>query len=271
MTSDNSPDANEPGLATFRLEKNAVNLEEARVFAHWLSLLHEQSLLYAVGGAFAVHAYTGILRNTKDLDIYIKPEDLKPALTAFQNAGYRTEVTDQTWLAKVHYKDYFMDLLFAMPRQRFSIRDNWFFRRRSACILDQEANLLGIEELFVSKVFMAKSYRFDGADILHLILKVRGRMNWQTILEYLGDEWELLLWYLLLFNFVYPGRSDCLPRQLMSQLFGKVEQSWQAPARRNKFRGTLLDPAAFEIDYQKWGYEDIGSDRNLVGEDGDAI
>jgi len=271
MTQTNERDANLPGLLTLTLEKNALNEEEARLFAHWLCLLRERGLTYAVGGAFAIHAYTGILRNTKDLDIYIQPAELKAALSAFRDAGYRTEVTDRTWLAKVFNNgDYFMDLLFGMPRQRFLVEDAWFERRRTACILDVDVDVLGVEELFVSKVFLAKSYRFDGSDLLHLILRTKGAFDWQRILRYLGNERELLLWYLLLFNFVYPGRAYYLPRQLMVDLFEEIRESWKSPRSWDEFRGTLLDPNAFAVDCRQWGYKDQGVDRNLVDEDGEA-
>lgn len=257
-------------LLSRRLENNALNQEEAEVFAYWLSLLRKHGLTYAVGGAFAIHAYTGILRNTKDLDIYIKPGDVKKALSVFSEAGYQTDVTDRTWLAKVCYRDYFMDLLFAISGQRFVIGDSWFNHRQSACILDVEVDILAIEELFVSKVFLAKTYRFDGSDIVHLVLQAKGNLDWEKVLHYLGNERELLLWYLLLFNFIYPGRSDYLPRELMARLFDEVREKWKHSPGEKKFRGTLIDPNAFAIDVRQWGYENQSRDEELVDEDGEA-
>ncbi len=40
--------------------------EEERAFKRWLSILKDESIPFALGGAFAVHAYTGIWRDTKD-------------------------------------------------------------------------------------------------------------------------------------------------------------------------------------------------------------
>ena len=269
MTKDNSKSKN--ALAMYQLEKNTLDPDEARVFSDWLALLNKQDINYAVGGAFAIYAYTGLLRNTKDIDIYIKPSDLKQILTLFESAGYHTEITDNGWLAKVFYEDrFFMDMLFAIPRQRFLIEKDWFDDLRSAGLCDVEINVLAIEQLFVSKVFLAKSYRFDGADIVHLILSAKGNMRWQRILDYLGDEWELLLWYLLLFNFIYPGRANYLPQQLMVELFERVQEQWKQPPQKNKFRGTLLDPAAFEADWQHWGYEESGRNDPLVDKNGEV-
>jgi hypothetical protein len=116
---------------------------------------------------------------------------------------------------------------------------------------------------------MAKSYRFDGADILHLVLRSEGRLDWEQILSYMGDDWELLLWYLLLFDFVYPGRSDWLPQDLMVELFDRVRAKWRQPPETHTFRGTLLDRNSFGIDCRLWGYRDEGPDVPLVDEDGE--
>ncbi len=253
------------------LEENTLDPQEAQVFCHWLSLMNENDIPYAVSGAFAIHAYTGIMRNTKDLDIYIKPADLKKALVVLENAGYRTEIRDRAWLAKVHSEDIFMDLLFAVHRQRFRIEDNWFQHRRRAKILDVEAHVLAPEELFVSKAHLVKTYRFDGADLMHLIRSLEGRLDWHRILDYLDDERDLLLWYLLLFQFVYPGHIDYLPTGLMEDLFTKIRQDWKSRPAKDAFRGALLDPDGFAMDVKNWGYIDYGKDLPLVSEKGDLL
>lgn len=255
---------------TWDLAENAVSPREAKAYSHWLSLLNDHGVLYAVGGAYAIHAYTGLLRNTKDLDIYIKPADLKSALTVFDAAGYPTEVRDCGWLAKVFCRnlDCYMDLLFAATHQRFPIRDDWFENRQPARICGVETSILAMEQLFVSKALLARRYRFDGADLVHLILSAKGRINWKRILNYLEDQWELLLWYLLLFHFVYPGHADYLPQQLMAELFERVRNQWQHPPGQKKFRGTLLDPGTFEEDWRRCGYTDPARNEPLVDKDG---
>ena len=253
------------------LEGNTTCADEARLFARWLAILNESGIGYAVAGSFAVHAYTGILRKTKDLDVYISPRHLKSALHAFQCAGYCTEVRDPAWLAKVCQGASFMDLIFAVSQQRFQIDDRWFEKCRSAEFSGIAVSLLSMEELVVSKVYLAKGYRFDGADILHLIRSAGGALDWERILGYLGEDRLLLLWYLLLFDFVYPGHSDFLPKELMVDLFDEVRAGWENKKVARSFRGTLIDPGAFEVDIASNGYEDRGEHAPLVDDEGNLL
>ena len=61
--------------------------EEAAVFAQALRLLAETGIPHALGGALALHSYTGIWRDTKDLDVFLKPADLATAFRALAGAG----------------------------------------------------------------------------------------------------------------------------------------------------------------------------------------
>ena len=229
--------------------------ERRKIFASWLQILNEEGIPYVLGGAFAVYAYTGVWRDTKDLDVFLRPGDLRKALDALKAGGFETEIRSVFWLAKVHYKPYFMDLIFGTSSTQFLIDDSWFEFSQPIEILGVRSRLIALEELIASKVYMAKSDRFDGANIVHLIRCVKGRIDWQRILTHLKDNQEILLWYLLFFDFVYPSHSDYLPQELMVKLFEKIRENWSRPKRPGAFRGMLLDPLAFAVDCKAWNYE----------------
>lgn len=90
--------------------------DETIVYSRWLHLMNRTAVGYGVGGGFALFAYTGIWRSTKDLDIFLKPVDLKKVLGLMTDAGYRCEVTYEVtypvWLAKVQRGPYCLDLIF---------------------------------------------------------------------------------------------------------------------------------------------------------------
>src|SRR5690242_21761488 len=65
-----------------------------------------------VGGAFAFGHYTGITRHTKDFDLFIQPRDCRRALDVLTAAGYETEVTSPTWIAKAFQGEHFVDMIF---------------------------------------------------------------------------------------------------------------------------------------------------------------
>lgn len=234
---------------------------EKEVFSRGLQALNDAKILYVVGGAFAKHAYTGIWRDTKDLDIFLKPEDLKPALDALRDAGFETEVTYNHWLAKARQDPHFIDLIFGAGHGLFTIDDTWLEHYTLGTLADVETRLVAVEELIALKAFVASRDRFDGADVLHLIRGTEGRLDWNRLVDRFADHRSLLLWHLLLFNFVYPDKAEYLPQGLVMELFGEVRDQWLTPQDAAKFRGTLLDSSSFTVDIEQWGYEDM---RNLT-------
>ena len=59
-----------------------------------LRTLDEANVPYVVGGGYAMAYYTGIQRNTKDLDIFCKAGDYPRILSHFKALGYAIEVED---------------------------------------------------------------------------------------------------------------------------------------------------------------------------------
>jgi hypothetical protein len=251
--------------------------DEAEVFARALKALNEADVPYLIGGAFAKHAYTGIWRDTKDLDLFLKPVDLRPALKALEQAGFETEIEFRHWLAKARQKPYFVDLIFGTGHGQLGVDDSWFKYTPPIEVAGVKARLIALEDLIASKAYVAERYRFDGADILHLIHGTKGQLDWQRVLARLGDNHGLLLWHLVLFAYVYPGRTHYLPQTLMVKLFETARRLWwqppdaAAPRQTKAFRGTLLDPFSFIVDIEDWQYEDRRNLAPLVNEEGEVI
>jgi hypothetical protein len=65
-----------------------------------VAVLRAAEIPFLIGGAYVVEVYAGVSRSTKDFDLYVRPNDLKPALHALAIAGYETELTFPHWLAK---------------------------------------------------------------------------------------------------------------------------------------------------------------------------
>jgi predicted nucleotidyltransferase len=243
--------------------------DEAAAFAVALRTLNATGICYVVAGAFAKHAYTGIWRDTKDLDLFLKADDLKTALDALAEAGYQTEIEFEHWLAKAHCDPYVIDLIFGMGHGKVRVTDRWFEYSQPVKIAGVPTRLIGLEELIVSKAYVAERYRFDGADILHLIRARQGQVDWQRVLAGLGPHRQLLLWHLVHFSFVYPGHANYLPQDLMVQLFEEMRADWSRSHPATAFRGTLLDPFSYLVDTEDWGYQDRRDLHPLVDETGE--
>jgi hypothetical protein len=225
------------------------------LFRDVLMLLEEKAIPIAVSGAFALQEHCGIWRNTKDLDIFLPAENAAAALGCLLQHGFECEVCDPVWLAKAHRGQYFVDLIAGMSNAVITVDASWIRHSQPAIVLGVATRMLAPEELLVSKLFITRRERFDGADIAHIIYATRGNLDWSRMLHQVGEHWEILLWALLFFRYVYPGKSDYIPATLWQDLIGRLTHAVSHPDSRQAFRGSLLDDCMFAIDVQDWGLE----------------
>jgi predicted nucleotidyltransferase len=231
--------------------------EQESLFREVLALLNERGVPYAVSGAFALREHTGICRNTKDLDLFLAPEDVPQALTELKNEGFETEVKDPVWLAKAHRDDFFVDLITGMSNGIVTVDRSWIERATPSQILGVPVRVLAAEELLVSKLFIAFRERFDGADIVHVIYGTRGRLDWNRLVQLVGEHWQLLLWTLVLFQYVYPQEARSVPQHIWSELLQRFRNNLNSPNTGANFRGSLLDERMFAIDVNEWGLDNL--------------
>ena len=222
------------------------------LFHDVLELLEKNRIPYAVSGAFSLRQHTGICRYTKDLDLFLTAENSPAALSCLRAAGMECEVTDPVWLGKARRDEYFVDLITGMSNGLITVQDSWIQRARPAVIYDVETRVLAPEELVASKIFVAKRERFDGADIAHVIYGTYGEFDWQRELELVGPHWEMLLWSLVLFRYVYPAQSHYVPSAIWCELLTRFTREVKNPDPHALFRGSLIDENMFAIDVDEW-------------------
>ncbi len=230
--------------------------EQAALFREVLQLLNERQLPYAISGAFALQQHTGICRDTKDLDVFIAGEDVNRAIESLQQDGFQIEVTDPVWLAKARRNDFFVDLITGMSNAVITVCREWIERSIPVEVLGIPTRVLAAEELLASKLFVNFRERFDGADTVHVIYCTRGRLDWNRVLRLIGDNWQMLLWTLVLFQYVYPDASDTVPREIWDDLLERFRGELSRPACRD-FRGSLIDERMFAIDVCEWGLPNL--------------
>jgi len=252
-----------PTLPLTSSTPSALPEEQERLFREVLSLLETIGGSYAVAGAFALRQHTGICRDTKDLDIFLTTEAASEVLPRFLENGFRCEVPDPTWLAKVHRDGYFVDLITGMSNGVIVVDDSWMERSHPARVCGIESRVLAPEEMIASKLFVTRRERFDGADIAHLVYGAHGNLQWDRILELASEHWELVLWSLVLFRYVYPASSDLVPQSVWQDLLSRFSKEIQSAQAGAKFRGTLIDDAMFAIDVEEWGLENVLAEQRM--------
>ena len=239
---------------------NSFPPDQQALFREVLASFEELGLPYAVAGAFALQKHTGIFRSTKDLDIFLTAESAGIALRELKGKDFQCEVCDPVWLAKVHRDEYFVDLITGMSNGAITVDQTWIERAHPANVLGVRTQILAPEEVLASKLFVTRRERFDGADIAHIIYALKGDLDWDRILKLAGDDWELVLWNLMLFRYVYPAHIEFIPRTVWRDLLRRVAEQDRAPSKNAKFRGSLVDDAMFAIDVEEWGLENVLSD-----------
>jgi predicted nucleotidyltransferase len=229
--------------------------KQERAFREALQSLNEKGIPYAVSGAFAVHEHTGIWRNTKDLDLFLPPDQVQPALKHLQELGYDCEVRDPVWLAKAWRDGFFVDLITGMSNGVIRVDQSWIDRAVLSQVLGIKTRVLGPEELIASKIFVTRRERFDGADVAHLVYATRDYLDWRRVFQLIGDHWEMLLWSLIFYRYIYPRHANEVPRNVWHELLEKFERDLMDPKLDAPFRGSLIDENMFAIDVAEWGLE----------------
>jgi hypothetical protein len=227
------------------------------MFIEVLNLVSAHQIPFAVSGAFALHQHTGIWRDTKDLDLFLAHENVPHALCVLSSAGFETEVCDPIWLCKARRGRFFVDIITGMSNAVITVRPDWIERANQADILGVPVKVLAAEELIASKLFVTRRERFDGADIAHIIHGTAGKLDWSRILNLVGEHWMVLLWALVLFQYVYPARSEFVPLALWNDLLSRLRNELDHPNPHTLFRGSLIDDKMFAIDVHEWGLANL--------------
>ncbi|HVH88777.1 MAG TPA: nucleotidyltransferase [Terriglobales bacterium] len=230
--------------------------EQEQLFRDVLLLLNDRHIPYVVSGAFALHEHTGIWRDTKDLDLFMSPDQIAPVMEILQEHGFETEICDPVWLCKARQGEYFVDLISGMSNAIIRVDQSWIERGFDSHILGIPAKVLAPEELIASKIFVAFRERFGGADIAHLVYAAGTSMDWNRLLSLVHDHWEMLLWSLVLFHYIYPS-SNAVPKPVWDELLAKFRAEIDNPDASAPFRGSLVDEKMFSIDTREWKLRDM--------------
>jgi hypothetical protein len=233
-----------------------------------MAVLDRAGVPYLVGGAYALAHYTGIIRHTKDLDLFVRQTDLDAAFKAYQAAGYRTELTHPHWIGKAisgdapaadpsKGPDAFIDLIYGSGNGMSPVDDGWIEHSVDGIVLGRTARLVPAEEMIWSKAFILERERFDGADVAHLILQRGDQLNWPRLLQRFAGHERVLLAQLILFGYAYPSQRQRVPADVMQHLLGQLDADpLVAPNGRPVCYGTLLSWSQYLPDVHHGGYAD---------------
>jgi hypothetical protein len=235
--------------------------EQREIVAEALRALNRSGVRYVVSGAAAFGYHTGVWRDTKDFDVFLCRAELTGALLALATHDFVVETVSAHWLAHAFKgqrfeESFYLDLIFGFGGWRAQIDANWWDRGHPTEILGQPVKVAPQEDLLWAKAYVAHRERFDLSDVLRLIRAGHDSIDWRYLRDRFGPDWQLLAFYLNLYDFVYPGHRADIPFWLRAEL----EQRWQEQSRAPSdqpvvCRGTLLDRFSFLPDIRE-GWKD---------------
>jgi hypothetical protein len=231
--------------------------EQKDVYHQAMATLNAAGIPYIVAGAFAIYHYTGSWRNTKDLDIFVTPEQRDAALAALEAAGYRTEVVVESWLSKAFLGDVMIDVIDGSGNWLMPVTQEWIEHGEPVTILDLPVRVINATHMIWSKAYVAAHERFDGADICHLIYRAPEHIDWHFLTRQMARHLDLLAVYVHLYRFVYPDARDHIPDWVDHHLIEHSRCELQQPSQPDlPFRGPLLDRFSYLVDIDEWGLPD---------------
>ncbi len=220
-----------------------------------MTTLNDAGLPFLVGGTHAFARYTGIVRNTKDFDIFVHPRDFDRVLeTLEQTLGCETKRPFPHWLGKACKGEDFVDVIFSSGNGIARVDDLWYEHAVEEEVLGIRALISPAEEMIWSKSFILERERCDIADVAHILRARAGDIDWDRLVSRFGENGPVLLAQLVLFQFIYPEEAKKIPEEVLTLLKAAGEQA-ELPAD-HLCRGTLLSRSQFLVDVERFGYQD---------------
>lgn len=222
-----------------------------------LHSLRRSGIDFLVGGAYALERYTGISRDTKDLDVFVRPEDCERVLAAFAESGFDTELTFPHWLGKARAGSEMVDVIFSSGNGCARVDDEWFQHGVADEVMGVPVRLIPVEEMIWSKGLIMERERFDGADVAHLIQAIGDRLDWRRLLDRYGRHWRALFAHVVLFGFIFPSDRSKIPPWVIEECSERLAKETKRGDLPDKIcYGTIISRQQYLVDVNERGYRD---------------
>jgi hypothetical protein len=229
---------------------------EREAYKRALRALNQAGVPYVVAGLYAIYHYTGIYRLTKDLDLFLEPEDVVQAARSLKQAGFTVRLEQSHWLAQALRDGHQIDLIFGMGNGLSFIDRDWYRFSRPGILAAEQVRVAPAEELLWHRLFVSERHRSDMSDAVHLMMCRGPELDWERVLYRVASQWRLLLAQIQLFDFAYPGHRPKVPQWVREDLYERAQESIAEVGDPTICQGTLISRFSFAIDVNEWGMHD---------------
>jgi hypothetical protein len=200
----------------------AVLKDEWSIYSRAIDTVRATGVPFMLGGGFALAAYTGRWRDTKDIDFYILPKDRDTVVAALTEAGFDDffgqRPYDRRWIYRSIQSGVIVDIIWSMANQRAQVDEQWFERSGALKLRGQELSIVPPEELMWCKLYILQRDHCDWTDVFNLLYAVGHQLDWPHVLRRLEEDTPLLKAVLNVYGWLCPKYILKLPQQLFRQL-----------------------------------------------------
>jgi hypothetical protein len=170
---------------------------------------------FLLAGALALASCTGRWRDTKDVDVVVRPRDADAAVAALRRAGFEDyfaqQAYDRSWIFRGWKDGVLFDVIWELPNHRLPIDDTWFERAREVSLRGLPFAVVPPEEVVRMKLYVMQRERCDWVDVLNVLASTVDEIDWAWLVDRMGRDCALLHGVLAIFNWLCPGRALALP------------------------------------------------------------
>jgi predicted nucleotidyltransferase len=192
-----------------------IPVEEWEAYLPVLEAADEQGIRYCLGGGLAFSAYSHRRRNTKDVDLFILQEELDRYLAILRNLScgdyFEKQPYDRSWIYRADCTGVVLDLIWSLPNHRVRVEPDWFGHGKKVTVHGREVELIPIEELIRTKIYVLQSDRCDWPDLLNVLYQEHHSINWELVVEKMSPDGSLLGALLAVFAWLRPETAKEIP------------------------------------------------------------
>lgn len=224
-----------------------VSQKNTSTFRLALDEFNKSGIPYAIGGAFAMYHYSGMWRDTNDLDIYLLRPHIPEAIETLARSGFddigEMAAGDREWIHHARKDGVIVDLIWETPNHMAAIDPTFYAKAESSTFLDIPVRFLPADGLVWTKIFTLNHHRCDWPDIFAIVRSRPQSLDWGFLQQKLGENWPVLLSFVLLFDWVYPSERSAIPNDLRDELLSYAAEP-----------GTAIPSASRELMLDPWIY-----------------
>jgi len=217
--------------------------EQWSVYQRVIADFRASGIPFAVGGGLAVGVYTGLWRDTKDIDLYVLRKDVDCAKEILNRAGlvdyYSRLPYDRAWIYRSVHDKTIVDVIFSMANHKADVDETWIMGGPEVTIRGETFRIVPPEEMIWAKLYVLQKDRCDWPDVFNMIYAQHEQLDWGHLVARLGSDAALLRSVLTVFGWLCPKLTRRLPRWLWEETENPATETSLRPAdlldRRNWF------------------------------------